>query len=145
MLKIEINNDMKKKLIVGSIILLVIALILCVAFYISNSNFRSFIDRYILRKEIVQNNVANIDISTFENPSIYAYDKYITILNKNKLTAYSALGKKEFEHEILISNPIYASNNNFLVIAEKGGQHLYFISEQNLVWQTEIEGNIRKN
>lgn len=145
MLKIEINQITKKKLMIVGIILLVIALILCIAFYIGNSNFRSFIDRYILRKEIVQNNVSSIDISTLENPSIYAYDKYITILNKNKITAYLSSGKKEFEHEILISNAIYASNNRFLVVGEKGGQNLYCILEQNLAWQAEVEGEIRKN
>lgn len=142
--KITLNKNIKKKIIIVSLILLIVLLIVSVAFYIGNTNFRTFIDRHILRKEIVQNNVASIDIKALENPSINAYYKYITILNKNILTTYSSSGKKEYEHEIKITNPLYASNNRFLCIAEKNGQNLYVISESNLLWQTEIEGEIQK-
>lgn len=144
MRKINWSEKTKKKAIIAGIILLIIVVILTIALYIGNGNFRTFIDRYILRKEIVQNNVASIDISTLENPSIYAYDKYITILNKNKLTTYSSSGKKEYEHEIEVSNALYASNNRFLGIAQKNGQNLYLISEQNILWQVEVEGEIQK-
>ena len=144
MKKITLNQELKKKIIIAGIIILIILLILGVAFYIGNTNFRTFIDRHILRKEIIQNNVASIDISALENPSIYAYNKYITILNKNILTTYSSSGKKEYEHEIKVTNPLYASNNRFLAIAEKNGQNIYLISESNLLWQTEIEGEIQK-
>lgn len=141
---IDLNEETKKKIIVGIVIAVVIAIVVCIALYIGNQGFRTFVDRYILRKEIVQNNVASIDISSLEAPSIYAYDKYITILNKNKLTTYSNLGKKEYEHEIRISDAIYASNNRFLAVAEKNGRKLYLISEQNILWETEIEGEIQK-
>lgn len=144
MKKINWSEKTKKKVIVGSIILLIVVIILCIALYIGNISFRTFIDRYILRKEIVQNNVTSIDISTLESPSIYAYDKYITVLNKNQLITYSSSGKKEYEHEVAISNALYASNNRFLGIAQKDGQNLYLISEQNILWQAEVEGEIQK-
>ncbi len=108
------------------------------------SGFKTFVDRKILRKEIVENNVTSIDISSMENASIYAYDKYITILNKNKLTMYSTYGKKEYENEIEISDAIYSSNNRFLAVAQRNGQNLYLISEGNILWETEIEGEIEK-
>ena len=143
-IRINLNREQKKKLIITGIIVLVILIILCIALYIGNSSFRRFFDRYILRKEIVSNNVASIDISTLENPSIYAYNKYITILSKNKLTTYSSSGMKEYEHEILVSDAIYSSNNRFLAVAQKSGQNLYVISESNLLWQAEVEGEIQK-
>ena len=143
-IRINLNREQKKKLIITGIIVLVILIILCIALYIGNSSFRRFFDRYILRKEIVSNNVASIDISTLENPSIYAYNKYITILSKNKLTTYSSSGMKEYEHEILVSDAIYSSNNRFLAVAQKNGQNLYVISESNLLWQAEVEGEIQK-
>lgn len=142
--KITLNQELKKKITIISIIILIIILIIGIAVYIGNTEFRTFIDRHILRKEIIQNNVASIDISALENPSIYAYNKYITILNKNILTTYSSSGKKEYEHEIKITNPLYASNNRFLCIAEKNGQNIYLISESNILWQAEIEGEIQK-
>lgn len=142
--KIALNKELKKKIIIAGIILLVILIIVGIAFYIGNINFRTFVDRHILRKEIIQNNVSSIDISSLENPSINAYYRYITILNKNILTTYSSSGKKEYEHEIKITNPLYASNNRFLCIAEKKGQNIYLISESNILWQAEIEGEIQK-
>lgn len=143
-IKINLNKQAKKKLIMTGAIALAVIIILCIAFYIGNSSFRTFFDRHILRKEIVSNNIASIDISTLENPSIYAYSKYITILSKNKLTTYSTSGTKEYEHEILVSDAIYSSNNRFLVVAQKNGQNLYVISEANLLWQAEVEGEIQK-
>lgn len=143
-IKINLNKQAKKKLIITGAIVIVVVIILCIALYIGNSSFRRFFDRYILRKEIVSNNVASIDISTLENPSIYAYSKYITILSKNKLTTYSSSGTKEYEHEILVSDAIYSSNNRFLAVAQKNGQNLYVISEANLLWQAEVEGEIQK-
>lgn len=143
-IKINLNEQAKKKLLITGAIVIIVVIILCIALYIGNPGFRRFFDRHILRKEIVSNNVASIDISTLENPSIYAYSKYITILSKNKLTTYSSSGSKEYEHEISVSDAIYASNNRFLVVAQKNGQNLYVISEANLLWQTEIEGQIQK-
>lgn len=144
MKKIKLKKETKKKIKIGSIILLIVIIITCIALYIGNAQFRTFFDRYILRKEIVENNVISIDISTIENPSIYAYDKYITILSKNILQTYSSSGKKEYEHEIAVSDALYASNNRFLAVAQKNGQNLYLISEANLLWQAEIEGEIKK-
>lgn len=143
-IKINLNKQAKKKLLITGAIALITLIILCIALYIGNSSFRRFFDRYILRKEIVSNNVASIDISTLENPSIYAYSKYITILSKNKLITYSSSGSKEYEHEISVSDAIYASNNRFLAVAQKSGQNLYVISEANLLWETEVEGEIQK-
>lgn len=147
MKKIEINwsKETKKKLIIGGIIILIILVILMIAFYIGNDSFRTFFDRNILRKEIQENNAATISINTEESPSVYAYDKYITVLNKNKLATYSSSGEKKYEHEISVSDALYSSNNRFLAIGQKNGQTLYLISESNLVWQVEIEeGEIRK-
>lgn len=138
----KISKETAKKLKLSVIILLIAVLIIIVAFYIGNREFRTFFDRYILRKEIVEDNITKIDISTLDNPKIYAYDKYITVLNKNVLNIYSESGKKESENEVLISDALYASNNRFLVIAQKNGQNIYLISDQSIVWHTEVEGEI---
>lgn len=134
----------KKKLIISGVVLAIMACIILVALYISNEQVRVFIDRNILRKEVLENDVVKIELNSQQNESIYAYHKYVTILSKNVLTTYSATGKKEYEHEIPISNPIYASNNRFLVIAENKGSELYVVSEANLSWQAQVEGKIEK-
>ena len=143
-MKIDLQEPTKKKIMIILVIILIIIVILVIALYVGNNNFRTFFNRNILRKEITQNNVSNIEIDVDENPMVYAYSKYITILNKNKLTTYSSSGKKEYEHEVAISDAIFAANNRFLVIAQKNGQNLYLISEANQLWQQDVEGNIQR-
>ncbi|MCI9017202.1 MAG: hypothetical protein HFJ53_08620 [Clostridia bacterium] len=142
-IEIELNDDIKKKLIMTSIILGISILILILAFYIGNEQFKSFFDRNILRREIAQNNVSSIKIKEEESPNIYAYDKYIVILNKNKLTTYTVSGKKEYEQEISINNAIFSSKNRYLVVAEKKGKKIYVILDGNILWQNEVEGEIK--
>lgn len=146
MKKIQINwkKETKKKAIIALSIVVSVCVVLIMSFYIGNEEFRSFFDRNILRKEVTENKATSIDISKYENPSIYAYDKYITLLNKNALTFYTNSGKKEYELEVSISDALYASNNRFLVVAQKNGQNIYLISEGNIVWQNELDGEIRK-
>lgn len=143
-MQINLDKEKKKKIIIIISVVLAVLIVLSIAFYIGNKNFRTFFDRYILGKEITENKATSIDISDQENPSIYAFDKYITILNKNKINLYSNSGKKEYELEVNISDALYASNNRFLIVAQKNGQNLYQISEGNIVWQKEIEGQIQK-
>lgn len=144
MKKININKQTKNKIIIITSAILIAILVILTALYIGNSEVRTFIDRHILRKQIEENNLTSIDLTSQENASIYAYNKYITVLSKNKLTTYSNTGKKEFEHDITISDAIYASNNRFLAIAQKNGKNIYLISEGNIIWQTEVEGEIQK-
>lgn len=143
-MQINLDKEKKKKLLIIISIIVAILIVITLSFYIGNKEFRTFLDRYILRKEITENNAVTIDISDQENPEMYAFDKYITILNKNKLNLYTASGKKEYELDINISDAIYSSNNRFLVIAQKNGQTLYQISEGNIMWQKEVEGQIQK-
>jgi len=142
---LKMPEQRKKKLIIGgTIVLLVTVIIVLIALYASNEQVRVFIDRNILRKEILENDVVKIELNSQENASIYAYKKYITVLSKNILTTYNSTGKKEYQHEIPISNPIYAANNRFLVIAEKKGSEIYVVSEANISWQAQVEGQIEK-
>lgn len=146
MRKIYLNWDKEKKKKVAIIVSIIIAvlLILCISFYIGNESFRTFFDRNILRKEITENKATSIDISNYENPSIYAYDKYLTILNKNVLEIYDSSSKKEYELEIPVSDAVYASSNRFLAIAQANGQKIYFVSDGNILWQNELDGEIKK-
>ncbi len=92
--QMNLEKEKKKKMALIISIILVTLIILAIAFYIGNRNFRTFFDRYILGKEITENNATSIDIRDQENSSIYAFDKYITILNKNKLNLYTSSRKK---------------------------------------------------
>lgn len=135
----------KKKLYIAiAIAVLVVIFITFFALYVANRDMRNWIDQYILRKNVYSENTPSIPINMDNSNSIFAYDNYIALLNKTNLTTYSSSGKKNFETEISINNPIYAVNDRFLCLAEQNGNKLCLINGQNILWQNEVEGQISK-
>jgi len=110
--------------------------------YISEEGFRDAVDTYIFRKTVSNENVSVIEINSDTNPYIYAYDKYIVILNKNNLSAYTSSGNRAVEFDVNVSVPLMYSNGKYLVLAEKKGQKAYLISGTNMLWQKDIDGDI---
>ena len=140
-MKIEVDtNVLKNTLIIVALLLLIGG----VTLYVCNENFRVIINTYIFKREIIEEDAKNIELSGEDNEFVYAYDKYIVILKNGKLDFYNSSGNKEYSIDVTISNPIVTSSGRFLLIAENNGQKFYVISGQNIVWQNEIEGNINK-
>lgn len=139
----KVKKINKKKIIITTaVVLVVVAIIIIVGLYMTNRNFRDWMDRNIFRKEVEQDKAITIDFNEALNSNVYAFNRYIGILNQTKFTIYGNTGNKEEELEVQISNPIFSSANRFLAIAENGGQRLYLISDKNISWQAEIDGNI---
>lgn len=135
----------KKRLAILIVIMtLVLLFIIITALYTSNRNFRNFMDKYILQKDITDENVAVIDIDYDSNTNIIPYGRYICILAENNLEQYNSSGKKEQEVKIEINNPIYDTNGRYLVIGEKDSQKLYLISGTQIIWEKNVDGNLSK-
>lgn len=133
----------KKKLIIVIIVtIIIVALLVIVGVYYTNKQAREWIDKNIFRKEVLQDNVTTIELKENGSSNIYAFNKYIGILNKTKFLIYGNTGNEEKTLDIQISNPICNSANRFLVIAENKGQKCYLITDKEISWETEVEGNI---
>lgn len=135
----------KKKLIITIVILIAIVIAAIVALtitYFQNKNIREWIDKNIFQKEVMQDNVTTIERKEGQDENIYAFSKYLGILNKNKFTIYNSTGNEETELEVEISNPTFDSANRFLAMAEKNGKKLYLITDKEITWKAEVEGNI---
>lgn len=133
----------KKKIItVVIIVFAIITMLTIVVLYCNNKLIREWIDKNILKKEVIQDNVSTIELEESQNVNIYAFNKYIGILNKNKFNIYGETGNQEESLEVEISNPIFDSANRFLVIAEKRGKKLYLVTDKKVSWDADIEGNI---
>lgn len=144
---IQFNNKRlnKRKVMITMVIIVLITIVVIIsAIYITNTNFRNLMDQYIFRKSVTENNLQYIDINSESNTYIYAYDKYLVTLEKNILTHYNSSAKKESEIKIEISEPIYASDGKYLMIAEKNKQRIYLINNNGIIWQKDIEGTISK-
>lgn len=139
--KKQLNKSKIVKLIV---LILIIALIITLTIlYKKNENIRNFFDKYIFRKEIQSENLVKIDLENNKAKGIYAYEKYILILEEEGLKFYNKFGNKEENLDVQIATPIVASKGSYLCIAEKNGQKLYCIQNKNIVWQKDVEGQIK--
>lgn len=140
------RNDSSKispiKVIV--IFLLAILVIFVFARYASDENFRNKIDTKVLKKEISEENLNTIEIDSDTNPSIFSYDKYISILSKNVLTEYTSDGKIAAKFDVNISVPLVETNGKYMVLAEKDGQKMYLISGTSILWETTTDGSISR-
>lgn len=133
----------KKKIIsILLITILAITLITIIIIYCNNRQVREWIDKNVFRKEIRQDNVSTIELKESEKANIYAFNKYIGVLNKNKFIIYGNSGNEEKTLEVEVSNPIFDSAGRFLVMAEKKGKKLYLITDKEITWEAQVEGNI---
>ena len=123
-------------------VIIVFLIVFFTARYATDEEFRTLIDVNILKKQVEESTLTEIDIDLDSNPNIFAYDKYIAILSKNKLTEYTKEGQKFAELDINISVPIVHTSGKYMVIAEKNGQKIYLVSGENIIWENSVEGSI---
>lgn len=140
------KKSLNKKKVVIALIIILLLIILSTLFFLyeNNNSARHFMDNYIFRKNISADNLPTIEFNSDDITAIYGYDKYIALLNKNSLTAYSSYGKKEFTIDLAIGTPIAATNGHYLVVGEKNSQKIYLVNGQNIVWQKDLEGQIAR-
>ena len=70
-----------KKIVISILIsILVVAIIVLVALYITNKEFRNWVDIQIFRKEISQDKIATIELDEELTSNVYAFNKYIGII-----------------------------------------------------------------
>ena len=133
----------KKKVIISIIIAIVLIIFITLTIiYINNKETREWIDKNIFQKEKMQNNLPSIEIEESDNSSIYAFNKYIGILNKNNFKIYDNTGKEENKITLEITKPIFHDDNRYLAVAEEKGQKLYLIEDKDIIWEKEVEGDI---
>ena len=123
-------------------IVIVFLIVFFTARYATDEDFRTMIDVNVFKKEVAESTLTTINIDLDSNPNIYAYDRYIAILSKNKLSEYTKEGQKIAELDTNISIPIVDTAGRYMVIAEKNGQKVYLISAGTIVWENSVEGNI---
>lgn len=138
------GKKLNKKKIIKLIIAIVLLIFIVVIgiLYENDNEVKNFLDKYVFLKEKHENNLPKIPITSANDINTYAYKGNILILNNNKLTAYNSNGNEEHSLDIEISNPIFKSAGDYLCIGEKNGKKIYVISDKNIIWQKDLEGNI---
>ena len=138
------NINKKKMIIAISIIVLLIIIGITAVLYNSSRDVRDFLDQYLFRKNITQEKLDSIPLDYDSNINVFAYNKRICILAENKLMQYNSSGNLENEIDLRISNPEYCVNNKYIAISEKKGSTINLISDSEILWTKELDGNISK-
>ena len=138
------SNNRARNLKICLFILVSILLAILIARYIAEEEFRLWVDTNILKKELEQDTLSTVELNYDETPYIFAYDKYVAVLNKNRLTLYTSDGSKNSELEVNISKPVTNSYGKYLVLADQEGSKLYLISGSSILWQKDVEGKISR-
>lgn len=126
------------------ITLIAILILIFVALYMANKSFNSFIDTYIFRKRISENDANSLTIDTDNLSLIYAYDKSLVVYSDGSINFYNTDAKQTGNIEMTLSKPIADSEDKYLALADYGLQKVCLIKSNSLVWQKDIEGKISK-
>lgn len=129
----------KKRLVIIAIVVILLLIAILSFLYFRIEPIRIFLDKYLFRKSVMEGTLPSIPTET---SNIYSFNHNVVEQYENSLTFYNKNGEKEDSLDIKIVNPIVHTNGNYLVMAEKNGQKLYLISNKNIVWEKDIEGNI---
>ena len=133
----------RKKVILAILIaILIIFTAVVTIIYCNNAKFRRWMDKNILRKEIQQGKTVSIEFKGETNSNVYAYDKYIVILENKVLKIYDTIGAEVASITTQINNPIFDTAGKYLVVAEENGEEIYLIAGKKMLWNTKAEGKI---
>ena len=139
--KIFKNINFKKSTIIKllTLTILICIIITLVVLYKNNDNVRKMFDKYVFMKHVQENNLPKIET---DSKYIYAFKNNILVFKDNELKAYNKNEKEEYSLHLEISNPIFKVNGDYFCIAENGGKRIYVIANKNIIWQSEVNGNI---
>ena len=136
-------NKTKVAVAVAIIIVVLITAIIAII-YASNENFRKFMDAHFLFKHVDEKDLSFINIETDKKTYTCAYYNYIAVLENNKLTLYNSSGKEVESFTVTISSPLFATQDNYLAIAEENQQKVYMFKDKKLLWEKEVDGKISR-
>lgn len=147
----EYNNNnnfqsINKKKIAATITIatILVIILIFILLYFFNKNFRDWADMHILMKTITEGKLSSIEIDSSEKLSIYAYDKYIAVINVDKLEIYNSSAKKISSIDVNIDNPTFESKGRYMVIGDKGKRRVYLVSGTKVIWNSKVDGSISR-
>jgi len=140
------EKSLNKKKVAAVIVISTVVLIttLITILYIANPNVRNFMDKYVLFKHVDEHDLPYISLEQDEKIYTCAYYNYVAVLENHELKLYNSSGKLVQTFKVNISSPIFAVQDNYLVVAEKNQQKCYLIKDKKIIWEKDIEGQISR-
>ena len=132
----------KRNIKITIAVLIFAGIIVLAALYLANNDFRRFIDIRVLKKEILESNALHLNVDAENLSFVGTFNNKIVTVNSGILTFYTSNGKEDGKSDVLLSNPIYDSEDKYMAIADKGGDKVYLINDRAIKWENTVEGQI---
>ena len=136
------KNKIKKIIFIVLACIIAIAVSVSIGLYIGNQNFRTWADKYVLRKNIEEDTLPKIDIEESKNYSAYAYSNRVVTLADNVLTIYNSSAKEVSKINMQVTTPKFASCGDYLLVADENQSDMYLIYNESLQWNKNVDGSI---
>jgi hypothetical protein len=123
---------------------LIFIVVIILARYVTNQDFRNLVDTKILNKQVTENDLNYIEINSEDSPTVFAYDSFIGVFSKSTLSIYNGKGNVENDLSLNITTPIYNTAGKYVILAEKNGSKFFVINSTSMLWEGSIDGKINK-
>ena len=110
---INIQNRKKIILITTISIILIVLMIILISLYLTQRNYRNWIDINVFKKNVSEQDIQSINLNTDKNNQIHVYNNYISVLNDKTVTLYNSYGEKITSIEVNINSAIFDSSQKY--------------------------------
>ena len=138
------KNKAKKIIVMIVLTLFFLGIVTLIGIYLGNQEFRTWSDKNILGKDIEENKLPIIDLTSSDNTKVFAYGSYVVTLENNNLSIYNKSANKIKDLNISISSPIFKSEGDYLLVADEGGSKVYLIYNDTIQWEKDVDGEIAR-
>lgn len=142
--KFKERKKNRKMIKITAITMVCIVVLVVVALYMANNTFSSFIDTYVLRKEISEGSINSVTIDTENISLVYPYENNLVIYADGNINFYNTEAKQVGNIELTLSKPIADGKGKYLALADYESQKVCLVKSNSLVWQKDVEGKISK-
>ena len=126
------KNKAKKIIVMIVLTLFFLGIVTLIGIYLGNQEFRTWSDKNILGKDIEENKLPIIDLTSSDNTKVFAYGSYVVTLENNNLSIYNKSANKIKDLNISISSPIFKSEGDYLLVADEYNLfHLDYSAERD--------------
>lgn len=136
------TKKIRRNIKITTIIIIASVIIICIALYLANNDFRKFIDVNVLRKQVYEKNSLQLELDVENLSFISVFNNKIITVNNGALTFYSDRAKEEEKLDVVLSEPVADLCDNYLALGDKNGNKIYLVHDKTIKWEKEIEGTV---
>ena len=131
------KNKIKSKNVIIIAVIIIFAII--TSLYISNENFRKYIDRNILKKEVQDIDTKKIYVSSINPSRVIVSDNNIYLLRNGEMSIYDRKGQEKKKDKVSVGTPLYKVSGKYLALGDRESTSIYLYEDETAKWERKLE------